>query len=68
MMCKEHQPIGTNLEIVDYDDDVTLADNQNTVEDASNIKDQPPAEMRCHPVWERRPLARHKILMMRISS
>ena len=47
-------PIGTNLEIVDYDDDVTLVDNQHTVEDvvqnSSNIQDQPPAEMRRYPV------------------
>ena len=55
-------PIGTNLEIVDYDDDVTLVDNQHTVEDvvqnSSNIQDQPPAEMRRYPAQEHRPPAR----------
>ena len=55
-------PIGTNLEIVDYDDDVTLVDNQHTVEDvvqnSSNIQDQPPAEMRHYPAREHRPPAR----------
>ena len=55
-------PIGTNLEIADYDDDATLADHQNTVKDvhqnSARIRDQPLADMRRYPVREQRPPAR----------
>jgi len=53
-------PIGTNLEIVDYDDDdVTLVDNQHTVDNvvqnSSNVQDQPSTEMRRYPAREHTP-------------
>ena len=56
-------PIGTNLEIVDFDDDdVNLSDYQSTVEtenqNSGNTQDQSNAEMRRYPARERRPPAR----------
>jgi len=46
-------PIGTNLEIVGYDDDVNLLDYQRTVEGVNqiygNTQSQSSEQMRCYP-------------------
>ena len=59
MQAAAPPPFETDLEIVDYDDDV---DNQHVVQDVDhnsrNIQNQPPVETRRYPMRERRPPAR----------